>query len=97
MTVTPARAALGASVEIDLTVVAVRAAGALAYRLDFGDGRHSENVLPQFCQAVPSARAHEAWHFTHRYSRPGVYRVGVFARVNCTDERAVAAVSVKVV
>jgi len=92
----PARADRGAPVTVQLRMADGGAGGALGYQLDFGDGSASANAVPQFCQASPRTQERESWHFVHRYSRSGLYRISVVGRVNCTDVRASTAVSVSI-
>lgn len=66
------------------------APGALSYRVRFGDGTGHQDPVPLFCRASPGVPEHAGWEITHRYSRPGTYRVSVYGSINCTRSPRVA-------
>ncbi len=90
LTLSPARAAAGAPVSFRLAMGASSAAGALAYRIRFGDGSGRQNIVPEFCRAPPGGPGHGSWQISHRYARAGTYRVTLFGSVNCQRASRVA-------
>jgi hypothetical protein len=72
------------------------AAGALGYRLDFGDGTSRQNAVPQFCLARPRSPEQQTSQLVHRYARAGTYRASLHGRVNCSSIRATATLAVVV-
>jgi hypothetical protein len=81
----PSRAPAGTPITFTLTMIDEHALGAFGYLVKFGDGEIRTIPVPQYCLAPPGRPAHAAWRFTHRYSKPGRYRVSVRAYVNCTS------------
>lgn len=96
LSATPAVAKAGAPVTFVLSAHARSADGAFGDRVQFGDGTATPPVaLPQYCLAHGPA-ATRTWRFTHRYSKPGRYKVSATAYVNCSGERATVSVSLRV-
>lgn len=96
LSATPARTAAARAVFFRLELSARSAAGALVYRVSFGDGSTRRNVVPEFCRAAPGGPEHGSWLLSHRYARAGTYRVTLQGSVNC-QRSASAVVAVDVV
>lgn len=96
LTASPARAAADARVSFRLQLSARSAAGALAYRIGFGDGSSRQNIVPEFCRASPSGPERGSWEIPHRYAKAGSYRATLYGSVNC-QRSSRAAVTVTVV
>lgn len=79
------------TVEVVVRAEDAHAPGALSYAVRFGDGTVAQNRVPQFCVAAPGPRRRATWHLTHRYARPGSYRVSVRVSANCTTGAPVTA------
>lgn len=96
LSATPAVAKAGVPVALVLNAHARSANGAFGDRVRFGDGTSTPPVaLPQYCLAHGPA-ATRTWRFTHRYRKPGSYKVSATAYVNCSGERATVSVRLRV-
>ncbi len=91
LAVSPVRATAGQVVSFRVSLGASDAAGALAYRLSYGDGSSHGNIVPQFCRGSPGAPEHATWELTRRYQRAGTYRARVYGHVNCSNASRLAA------
>jgi hypothetical protein len=88
LSIKPARAAAGATVEFSLSVAARAANGALGYVVSFGDGSTIANPIPMYCLAGPGRPEHQTWRLAHRYRRAGTYHVSATGYANCGGGRA---------
>jgi hypothetical protein len=97
LTATPTRTESGSPVRFTASASERHAAGAVGYRLAYGDGAHAESgPIPLFCIAGAAPAVHRMWSFSHRYSVPGRYRALLGVYVNCTRDRTTAAVTISV-
>jgi len=96
LTVRPWRAQRGSAVHFELSVSDSHATGALGYLLEFGDGPSAEPVLPMYCLAGAGRPAHQTWQLSHRYLRPGHYKVMASGFANCGSGRVTATVNIQV-
>jgi hypothetical protein len=87
LSVVPARAAPGTSVELYLSLAARAANGALGYVVRFGDGTRRANAIPMYCLAGPGRPEHETWRLAHRYARAGTYYISATGYANCGPDR----------
>jgi hypothetical protein len=92
----PTRATVGSAVRFTLTVADNHTIGALGYAVKFGDGTTRTIVVPEYCIAPPGRPGRATWSFSHRYSKPGRYRVSAFAYMNCSSMRGTKAVSLTI-
>jgi hypothetical protein len=94
----PVHAKAGAPVRFTASAREGHAAGAIGYRLDYGDGMAAESgVTPMFCIAGPAPAAYRTWRFSHRYRSVGRYRALLHVYVNCTSDHATATVPVTII
>jgi hypothetical protein len=95
LTATPMMAKAGAPVQFGLTAYAPHAAGALGYRLRYGDGTSAaESTVPLFCIAGKGRPMRGTWPLSHRYRTAGRYRVSASVYFNCASDHATATVTV---
>jgi hypothetical protein len=97
LVVAPTPVRRGSAVRIEVAAQARHAPGALGYLLRYGDGTTSgSHAVPQFCLSGAGKSVGQTWRLGHRYPARGRYVVSVSVYVNCTDDRATAAVPVVV-
>jgi hypothetical protein len=94
LTATPTRVKRGSIVQFAVTASERRARGALGYRLLYGDGASAENVVPMFCLAGRGTPVRHTWRLSHRYRSSGRYTASLSVYVNCTQDRALAHITV---
>lgn len=93
---TPGSVKTGDPARFTLTADERHAFGALGYRLLFGDGESSANVVPMSCLAGMGVRDRQAWHFVHSYHTTGRYVVSARVYANCSADHTTVTVAVKV-
>ncbi len=94
---TPTRTESGSPVRFTASAYERRAAGAVGYRLAYGDGVDAESgPTPLYCIAGTAPAVHRMWSFSHRYRASGRYRALLNVYVNCTRDRTTAAIVVTV-
>ncbi len=97
LTARPTRTESGSPVRFTATAYERHAAGAVGYRLAYGDGAGAESgPTPLFCIAGTPHAVHRMWSFSHRYKASGRYRALLNVHVNCTRDRTTAAIMVTV-
>ena len=95
LAVTPVSAPAGSAIRFTASAEEDHAAGAIGYRLSYGDGAAAESgAMPLFCVGGPAPTMNRTWRFSHRYKSTGNYRAVLSVDVNCTVDRATAAVTV---
>lgn len=93
---TPGSVRTGEPVRFTLTADERHAFGALGYRLLYGDGNSSANVVPMSCLAGMGVRDRQTWHFVHSYRTTGRYVVSARVYANCSADHTTVTVNVKV-
>lgn len=93
---TPGSVRAGDPVRFTLTADKRHAFGALGYRLLYGDGNSSANVVPMSCLAGMGVRDRQTWHFVHSYHTTGRYVVSARVYANCSADHTTVTVAVKV-
>ena len=89
------KAEIGKQIHFKLTASALRADGRFRYSVRFGDGSRlsSKKSAHESCKRSRRSISRQAWSISHRYSKPGPYRVQATISLPCSGRAATTALS----